>query len=142
MNETIERGIMPVVKMQARSAPDAELEQVVQLAVSLSGRLTRLQLDDIPAAIAEALDQLAAATHVDGCRLLEFTAAGSVARLHVPLSCTRQAEATPQASVPEEWLFARLARGEGVRISGSDELPREAAAAREPSGRRADHGRS
>ena len=54
-------------------APDAELEQVAQLAVSLSGRLARLHLHDITSAISEVLEQIAAAMGVDRCELLEFT---------------------------------------------------------------------
>ena len=66
------------------------------------------------AAIAEALAEIAAATRVDGCQLLEFTESGAVARVHV----RRPAPATPpdgtQPPAPEDWLVERLRRGEIV----------------------------
>ena len=80
---------MSVVSMPAaRIAPESELEQIVQLAVTLSGRMARLHLDNIGAAIAEALGQIARATRVDGCQLLEFTESGSVARTHLAAGTT------------------------------------------------------
>ena len=51
----------------SRSSPEAELEHITQLAVTLSGQLTRVYFDDIAPAIAEALQRVAAATHVDQC---------------------------------------------------------------------------
>jgi len=116
---------MSVVSMPAaRIAPESELEQIVQLAVTLSGRMARLHLDDIGAAIAEALRQIAWATRVDGCQLLEFSASGSVARTHLPAGSDGAAHPPFQ----EAWLVARLSRGEAVAISRPEERPHDATA--------------
>ena len=123
---------MSVVSMPAaRIAPESELEQIVQLAVTLSGRMARLHLDNIGAAIAEALGQIARATRVDGCALLEFTASGSVARMHLPAGCPDAGDGEASAPIQEAWLVGRLSRGETVSISRPDELPDDATAARE-----------
>ena len=123
---------MSVVSMSSsRSLPEPELEQVVQLAVTFSRRLARAHLEDIAPAIAETLEQVAAATRVDTCRLVEFTESGAVARVHLPPSTANAADVQSQTPAPEPWLVERLARGELVAISRPDELPREAIAARE-----------
>ena len=74
---------MSVLNMSSsRNLPEADLEQLAQLAVSLSRRLTRLLPEDMAAAIAEALAEVAAAIRVDTCQLLEFAECGAVARAH------------------------------------------------------------
>src|SRR5687767_5371064 len=103
---------MSLLRMSSsRSSPEAELEHITQLAVTLSGQLTRVCFDDIAPAIAEALQRVAAATHVDECQLIEFSALGAVARAHVPPRAANTVEGQDAAPVPEEWLSARLARG-------------------------------
>jgi formate hydrogenlyase transcriptional activator len=122
---------MSVVNISmSRTIPEADLEQLAQLAVKLSGRLTRVLPEDMPAAIADALANLAAATRADGCQLLEFSEANSVTRTYVP---TRTAPGSDGDRAPAEaWLVNRLGRGEVVAISRPDELPREAIDSRDP----------
>ena len=123
---------MSVVNLSSsRTLPDPEIEQVAQLAVTFSRRLTRAPLGDIAPAIAEALAEIAAATRVDACQLVEFTESGSVARAHVPTKTANASDRQSQTPVPDAWLVERLSRGELVAISRPDELPREAIAARE-----------
>ena len=123
---------MPVVNIaSSRTIPDVEIDQVTQLAVTLSGRLARVPLDGIHVSIGEALDQIAAATRVDDCQLVEFAESGSVARAHFPTSIASVADEQSQTPVLQEWLVERLARGELVVISRPEELPREAMATRE-----------
>jgi formate hydrogenlyase transcriptional activator len=127
---------MSVVSLSAaRVVPESELEQIVQLAVTLSGRMARLRLDNIGAAIAETLGQVARATRIDGCQLIEFTAAGSVARTHLPVGGEATADARRSAPLQGAWLVGRLSRGEAVSISRPDELPRDAENVREAAGR-------
>jgi transcriptional regulator with GAF, ATPase, and Fis domain len=123
---------MSVVSLSPRSFSDTELESIVQLAVTLSGRLARVHLEDIPPAIAETLDQVAATTRVETCQLIEFTESGAVARAYLPASTRNEVDAqTPTADL-EPWFVERLARGEVVAISRSEDPPREAIIAREP----------
>jgi hypothetical protein len=121
---------LSLVSCRRRGPLPRELEQIVQLAVILSSRLTRLHLDDPSSTIAEALDQIASVTRVDGCQLLEFSDSGTVARTHVPIGCMRPTDAAPRNQMPDAWLVERLARGELVTISQLDDLPREATEAR------------
>jgi formate hydrogenlyase transcriptional activator len=123
---------MSVISMSpSRPLPEAELELISQLAVTLSGRLTRVQFEDISSAISEALQQVASATRIDACQLVEFTEVGTVARAHAPTG-TAKAPAEPgRLAPPAEWLIARLARGELVAVTRPDELPPEAIAERE-----------
>ena len=121
---------MPVLSMSSsRVVPEADLDELAQLAMRFSRRLTRVHLEEIGPAIAEALNQIAAATGVDACRLVELTESGSVAHVHSPTSDA--SEGQQQRPVSEGWLIERLARGELVAISRPEELPREAIAARE-----------
>jgi formate hydrogenlyase transcriptional activator len=123
---------MPVVNMSSpRNLPDPDLEQLSQLAVTLSRQLGRGLLEDMAPAIAQALTQVAAALRVDGCRLLEFAESGSVTRAHVPFGIVAAPAGTNQTPVAEGWLVDRLTRGEIVDISRPDELPRGAGAGRE-----------
>jgi len=122
---------MSVVKMSSpRSQSDTEFDRIAQLAITLSGQLARVHLDEIAPAITRALDDIAQDTGADGCHLIEFTPAGTVARRHAPSQPAApdgQAEMAP----PDDWLVERLARGEIVTISRLDELPREAFLRRE-----------
>ena len=81
-------------------------------------------------AIADALAEVAAATRVDSCQLLEFAESGAVTRVHVAAgTATGPTDEPPPA--PEAWLVDRLLRGEVVAISRPEELPRDAIASRE-----------
>jgi formate hydrogenlyase transcriptional activator len=123
---------MSVVNMSSsRPLTDTESEQLSQLAITFSSRLTRAHLGDVATTIAEALAQVAAAIRVDACQLVEFTESGSVARAHTAATAVGAADRRREPSVPDAWLVERLARGELVAISQPDELPREAIAARE-----------
>ena len=118
---------MSVVNIStSRTLPEADLEQLAKLAVTLSGRLARVLLDNMPAAIAGALADVAAATRADGCQLLEFSEAGAVTRTHVPTRIASGADGQHQVMAAEPWLVDRLGRAEVVAISRPDELPREA----------------
>jgi formate hydrogenlyase transcriptional activator len=108
-----------------RSVSDTELEQFEQLAVTLVGRLTRLQLQEIGPAIGAALGQVAVAMGVDSCRLIELTDTGSLAREHFPLEANRS-EGQHCPAPAGDWLIERLARGELVAISRQEERPLEA----------------
>jgi formate hydrogenlyase transcriptional activator len=122
---------MSVISISTRIAPDKELEQFEQLAVALSGRLTRLQVEGTGAAISDVLVQVAAAIGIDSCQLIEFSAAGTVARSHFPARSANGRGGREATTVPDDWLIERLARCEMVAISRPEELPREATAARE-----------
>jgi len=114
--------------------PETELEQITQLAVTLSGELTRVHFDELDAAIAAALQRIAATTRLDACQLIEFSDLGAVTRAHVPTLVASPVEAQCQVPRPEEWLITRLAQGEVVAISRPDDLPREAMLLREQTG--------
>jgi formate hydrogenlyase transcriptional activator len=115
----------------ARTIPESAPERVIHLAVSLSGRLARLQLEDIPLAMSEALGQIAQALDVGTCQLIEFSATGAVADVHVSAAASATACEQRDWAVRETWLLERLARGELVVLSRPDELPPEAIALRQ-----------
>jgi transcriptional regulator with GAF, ATPase, and Fis domain len=121
---------MPVLNLSSRTFSEPESEQISQLAVTCSKRLTRAPLDDITPAIEEALVQVAALTHADGCQLVEFTESGAVAQVHLPARTGLMGEGR-RAPARGSWLMDRLACGEVVAISRPDELPIVAVAARE-----------
>ena len=124
---------MSVVNIStSRNVLEQDHDQLAQLAASLSRQLTRVALDGINAAIAEALAQIAAVTRVETCRLLEFAASATVARVHAAAG-TARTNPSHQADEPEDWLVERLWRGDVVSISRPEELPREAVASREHS---------
>jgi formate hydrogenlyase transcriptional activator len=108
-----------------RTMPDTELQEFEGLTVTLSGRLTRLALEEIAPAIGSALDQVARVLAVDSCRLIEFADRGAVAREYTAATAT--SPAIPVAG----WLVDRLVRGELVAISRVEDLPPDAVAARE-----------
>src|SRR5688572_27585593 len=124
---------MSVVNISTRNGPDADHDHLAQLAVTLSRRLTRVPLDDMGVAIAEALAEIAAVTRVESCRLLEFTELAAVARVHSAAGIAKVSHGSLQARDEEDWLVERLWRGEVVSISRPEELPREAIASREQS---------
>jgi len=119
---------MSVLSLSSRNRPEAELELITELAVTLSGVLTRLHLDDPDVAIAAALQHVTLTTQVESCQLIEFTELGSVARAHLPTGLANTEKPEHQAAVHDGWLLARLARGELVVVSRPEELPREARA--------------
>ena len=76
---------MSVLNMSSsRVRPEAELERITQLAVTLSAQLTRVDFDGLDPVIAGVLTQVATTTRVEICRLVEFGESGSVARVHLP----------------------------------------------------------
>jgi formate hydrogenlyase transcriptional activator len=121
----------------SRFRSDIELQEFERLAVSLSSRLTRLHLEEITPAIASALDQVASAMSGDSCRLVEFAEGGAVARVHVSARTANAQE--DQALASARWLIERLARGELVAISRPEDLPPDAAIAREYARRTGHH---
>jgi transcriptional regulator with GAF, ATPase, and Fis domain len=115
----------------ARTRPESTPERVIHLVVALSGRLTRLQFEDIPLAMSEALAQIAEAMSVEACQLIEFAETGTVAQVHVPATAPDATDEQTGWAVRERWLIDRLVRGELVNISRPDELPHEATALRQ-----------
>jgi formate hydrogenlyase transcriptional activator len=110
--------MMPVVSLPAPMVvPENELDRVVQLAVTLSGRLTRADLPDIAPAIADALADVAAATRADSCRLVEFTGSGSLAGTHLPRS------AGADQTALDDGLLDRLGSGELVAVTRAAPRP-------------------
>ena len=113
-----------------RTQTDPTLEGLVHLVVTLSGRLTRLQLEDIPLAMSLALAQIAEAVGVESCQLVEFSDLQAAANVHVQPGPGAPSEDAGWAG-RESWLIDRLLRGERVVISRPDELPHEAIALRQ-----------
>jgi len=111
---------MSVLNMSStRTIPEADLEQLAQLAVALSRRLTRVLPEDMAPAIAGALAQIAAAIRPDECQLLEFSETGGLTRVHAAPGIDNAAEGPP-APAAEAWLVDRLMRGEIVDVSRPD----------------------
>jgi len=75
---------MSVLSMPSPRSSEAEFEQITQLAVSLSAQLTRVHTHELEFAIAAALQQVAVATGLDTCQLIEFSETGTVASTHAP----------------------------------------------------------
>ena len=123
---------MSVITMPSqRSLPGTDVEQVGRLAVTLSGQFARIHHVEIGVAFAQALTQLAAATRVEVCQLIEFGESGEVTRLHVPTGAANVSDGLNAMPAPEAWLVQRLSRGELVAVSRSDDLPQDATAERE-----------
>jgi formate hydrogenlyase transcriptional activator len=97
----------------SRTVPEEEIEQIIQLAVTLSGQLTRASMEEVGPAIAGALQSICDATRVVACQLVEFGESGTVARTFQPTSMLHRTEQAPPP-VPEPWLVARLSGGELV----------------------------
>jgi transcriptional regulator with GAF, ATPase, and Fis domain len=122
---------MSVLNMSAtHPLPERELEQITQLAVTLSGQLTRVNFDEIAGVISNALQRVAESTRVDFCQLIEFDEMGAASRAHAPTRTANTDQGQPQTAVLDDWLTSRLSRGEVVALSRWEELPREAAAVR------------
>ena len=125
---------MSVLSMSSsRPLPETELEHITQLAVTLSGQLTRVHFDDIAPAIAEALQRVAAATRVDACQLIEFSESGTVARAHVPTR-RRRPDDEQHADFPTNGSSRASRAASWWSIARPEELPREAMAVREQTG--------
>ena len=118
---------MAVVSISSlRTMPDADPDRLAELALTLSRQLTRVTLDGLPAAIVESLAQVVSATRVDACRLIEFSDAGAVLHVHGSFETRERHDVTA-----ESWLTERLARGETITATRSDELPGDAVVTRE-----------
>ena len=129
---------MSVLNMSSPGTlPDADLEQLAQLAVTLSRRLARVLPQEMTGVIGEALAHVDSAISVGGCRLVEFAESGAVTRVHVSTSGATD-RAGDRAPDPEAWLVERLTRGEIVDISRPDcSIPGGAGLARRTGGLRA-----
>jgi formate hydrogenlyase transcriptional activator len=106
---------------------DDECEQIAQLATELSKRLAHTPPGQVALLIAEILQQVAAAVHVEASCLVEFSDTGAVHRTHV----SRGGSASGVSPASRGWLLARLSRGELMTISRAEELPTEAVTERE-----------
>ena len=123
---------MSVLTMpSSRPSSETELEAITQLAVSLSGQLTRVHEDGIAQVIAEALRRVAAATRVDGCQFVELDESGTVGQIFTSAGPALN-DGQGQVPGPDPWLVARLTRGEVVAVSQLEDLPREATSESEP----------
>jgi formate hydrogenlyase transcriptional activator len=126
---------MSVLNMSSsRVRPEAELERITQLAVTLSAQLTRADFDGLDPVIAGVLTQVATATRVEECQLVEFTESGSVARVHLPTRPANTADGGHHLPAPDQWLLERLVSGEAVVVSRPDDLPPEITALRQTLG--------
>jgi formate hydrogenlyase transcriptional activator len=125
---------MSVLSLSSRPRPESELELITQLAVTLSGVLTRLHLDEPDTAIGAALQHVALSTQVESCQLIEFTELGTVCRTHLPTQHANTGSPEHQTDALDRGIIERLARGEVVVGSRPDKLPREAMGVREQSG--------
>jgi len=111
---------MSVVNLSSsRTSPESDLDQLAQLAVTLSRRLARLLPEDMPGAIADALGQLASAIRVDTCQLLEFAEGGAVARAHTAGHAADEPDGL--ARIQEASFLDCLRRGDVVDTSRPDE---------------------
>ena len=116
---------MSVLNMSSsRSLPEADLEQLAQLAVTLSRRLTRVLPEEMDQVIAEALTQVVAAIRVESCQLLEFIESGAVARTHASLATGAGPEGQARPPGVEASIVERLTRGEIVDLSRPEEQSR------------------
>src|SRR5829696_1875907 len=128
------RILMSVVNISSsRVLPEADVEQLAQLAVTLSRRLTRVLPEDMAPSMDDALAQIAAAVRVERCQLLEFSECGTLERAHTVTApgIARGGAEDEETAPAEAWLLERLARSEIVNISRPEDLPREVSASRE-----------
>ena len=125
---------MPILKLSSssRRLPDAgfAFEDFSHLAVTVSSRLTRMQIEDLAQVVADALRQIAESTRIDDCHFLEFDAGGSVTLVHTWTGAPHAPDDDHQTASPEAWIVERLSRGKQVAISRPDGLPPEAIEAR------------
>jgi formate hydrogenlyase transcriptional activator len=115
----------------SRTNPEIALQEFERLTVTLSGRLTRLALEEITPAIVSALEQVGRVMGVGCCRLIEFADGGGVAREYPPVGADGAPTPQNRPSPIAEWLLDRLMRGELVTVSRVEDLPYDAVAARE-----------
>jgi formate hydrogenlyase transcriptional activator len=101
------------------------------LIAAVSRRLTCVAVDGLAAAIAETLADIAAATRVESCRLIELLEAPALPRIYQAAGATRSPQSYQREA--EDWLIDRLRQGELVAASRPEELPRSAIASREQS---------
>jgi formate hydrogenlyase transcriptional activator len=128
---------MSVLAMPPQPASDAQLSDLTQLAMTLSGRLTRPHLEDVGPVIAEALKQISAATGVPSCSLIEFSEAGAVVRTYPPAAAADAPDGASPTPVPDAWLIERLIRGELVSLGRGNQARHTAAGTRPWAGRTA-----
>jgi transcriptional regulator with GAF, ATPase, and Fis domain len=118
---------MTVVSMpSSRGHLEAEAEKVAKLAITLSGRFSRMSADEIARAIEQTLDELGSTLYAGTCRLVEFSTDGSVAHVYAPLGAGQD-----DLSALDGWMIGRLTRGELVAVSRPDDLGVDAIALRE-----------
>jgi transcriptional regulator with GAF, ATPase, and Fis domain len=113
--------------MPTSRSSETELEQITNLAVTLSGQLIRVPSGELGEEIAAALYQVAAVTGLESCQLLEFSEIGTVIGTFAPTRSAMTHDAEEPPRMPDEWLVARLTRGEVVVVSRPEDLPQEAA---------------
>jgi len=112
---------MSVLNLSSLRPPsDAGLEELGQLAVTLSARLTRSHAEETAAIIANALAQIVEVMRCSRCRVIEFDPAGCVACVHLARTTGREGSADC-ATCDERWLTDRLTRGDVVTMA--DSLP-------------------
>src|SRR5215212_7616931 len=115
---------MTVVRMAAPGIfSEPELDRLGQITLSVSGQLILDHAEDIVPVITEVLGQVAAALHVDVCQFVQFTESGSVAPALLAGGTAPESDARHHLPDLDDWLTARLARGEVVTTSGPDDLP-------------------
>ena len=121
---------MALLSISSSRLPEPDLDQLSQLAVTLSRRLTGVRPEATDSEMAGALAAIAVATRVSACQLMEFNESGSVKQIYnsTGTECTPGGD---EAEGVEGWVVERLVGGEVVAISRPEELPREAVVSRE-----------
>ncbi len=114
---------MSLLNLPSLDRPEAEFERITELAVTLSGLLTRLHTDEPDGAIAAALHHIGLATQVDACLLVEFSEFGGLGRTHFPAGSVTKDSPEAQPAGPGPAILARLAGGEMVVVSRPEDLP-------------------
>src|SRR5436190_10871526 len=117
---------MSVLSMASSRSSETETELEHKLALSLSGQLARIPSGELGEGIAAALHEVAVVTGLESCQLLEFGENGTVVATHAPTRAATTLEPERQPPMLDQWLIARLARGEVVAVSRPEDLPREA----------------
>ena len=114
---------MSFVPLASHHATDPD-HAYTDLVASISRRLTCVAADGVAAAIADTLADIAAATRLENCYLIEFSERQVSPRIYHAPGARSQRDA-------EDWLVERLARGELVSASRPEELPHAAIVSRE-----------
>ena len=120
-------SLVPVASSPHATDPD---DGYAKLFASLSMRLTCATVDRLPAAITDTLTDVAAATRVESCRLIEFAEAPASPTVYYAAGTARSSKGIAE---DEDWLVEQLGRGELVAASRPEELPRAALLSREQS---------